>query len=320
MLLTADLTGIQLDWVNGVLGADVSDKALPFMADRDKLGNGNIGSWRAHLNAMVTIIEQNLTSALIMEDDIDWDVRIKSQMYDFARSSQALLQPLSSNPSAYADPTFPSPSDTTATQENLYFDRLPSTVPPSVSPYGDGWDVLWVGHCNDGFFWGNPYPNSQHKPKGQVLHLNDRTVPENHYININRDDPRSTYPDHTRVVQHMMGGVCTFAYAVSHAGARAILYEMTQNFDRAFDNMLADFCDGIHGREYHLCLSILPQLFVVHRAAGKVSGDSDINNIAEGEVREEGWSPMLRWSARKNVKKLLRGETDFVDQFPDGSE
>jgi hypothetical protein len=202
----------------------------------------------------------------------------------------------------------------------MFFNRLPSTVPPSVSPYGDGWDVLWLGHCNDGFFWGTPYPNSEGKPKGKVLHTDDPTVPENRYINLNSEDPRATYPDHTRVVEHIMGGVCSFAYAVSRAGAQAILYEMTRNFNKAFDNMLADFCDGIEGREYHLCLSVLPQLFVLHRPAGKVSGDSDINKIEADEVREDPWSPMVQWSARMNIGKLLRGETDFANQYPDENE
>jgi hypothetical protein len=32
-----------------------------------------------------SIVEQNITSALVMEDDIDWDIRIKSQMREILR-------------------------------------------------------------------------------------------------------------------------------------------------------------------------------------------------------------------------------------------
>lgn len=54
-------------------------------------------------------MRRDLASALILEDDADWDVRIKDQLYDFALTSNALTQPLSSNPSKYADSTFPTP-------------------------------------------------------------------------------------------------------------------------------------------------------------------------------------------------------------------
>ncbi|KAK6953170.1 hypothetical protein Daesc_005470 [Daldinia eschscholtzii] len=50
--LTSKLTGFGVEWVDGVKGETVPDKALPFGADRKKLWETNLGSWRGHMNAI----------------------------------------------------------------------------------------------------------------------------------------------------------------------------------------------------------------------------------------------------------------------------
>ena len=45
------------------------------------------------------VVHYNITSALIIEDDVDWDVRIHSLFQAFAKASTALLN----DPSATAD-------------------------------------------------------------------------------------------------------------------------------------------------------------------------------------------------------------------------
>jgi hypothetical protein len=52
MLLAAAAGNIDLDWVDGVKGEDVLKKVLP-PPSAPNMGAGNIGSWRAHMNAMV---------------------------------------------------------------------------------------------------------------------------------------------------------------------------------------------------------------------------------------------------------------------------
>ena len=46
------LTGIQLEWIDGVDGKAVPDSALPYPALRETMNTANIGSWRGHLNAL----------------------------------------------------------------------------------------------------------------------------------------------------------------------------------------------------------------------------------------------------------------------------
>ncbi|KAI9830031.1 MAG: hypothetical protein M1819_005861 [Sarea resinae] len=305
LTLISGLTNIHLDWIDGIWGKDIPDKALPLGANRELMGNGNLGSWRAHMNAIQAVVSQNLSSALILEDDVDWDVRLKSQLLDFARGSRALVQPLKGS-NTFADPTFQSrdsDSNIKALDHELD-DKSAATQPPSISPYGDNWDVLWLGHCGVRF----PAP-SQNIPKGRYLILNDDTVPGSDHIVSLSEEFRTKYVNKTRIVHHAMGPICTFGYAVTQAGAREILYELSVKEMRgAFDNIMANFCDR------HTCLTSQPQLFSHHRPPGPVSKDSDINDGATG-VREKGYTENVQWSARMNVEGLLKGETVFEDQF-----
>ena len=56
LILTSKLTGIQLEWIDGVDGKVVPDSALPYPALHDTMNAANIGSWRGHLNALQTYI------------------------------------------------------------------------------------------------------------------------------------------------------------------------------------------------------------------------------------------------------------------------
>lgn len=113
------------------------------------------------------MVRRNLSSALILEDDADWDVRLRNQLQDFALSSRTLTQPLArSEQGRYADVTYPHPSDTSPSSvEDITFDSRPRTVVPVTSPYGDEWDVLWLGHCGMHF----PFNDGKLIPKGRVV-------------------------------------------------------------------------------------------------------------------------------------------------------
>jgi hypothetical protein len=54
LVLTSSLTGFEIEWIDGVRGEDVVDKALPFGVDRVQLWENNLGSWRGHMNAVRT--------------------------------------------------------------------------------------------------------------------------------------------------------------------------------------------------------------------------------------------------------------------------
>ncbi|KAI1651585.1 glycosyltransferase family 25 protein [Daldinia loculata] len=317
MFLQAALSDIRIEFVDGVNGKDIPDKAIPMTFERERMNDASLGSWRAHINAIQEVVRRNLTSALILEDDVDWDVRIKHQLKDFALSARAITQPLPGSKS-YADSTFPNPSEGSFTVvPDTSFHSLPSTEPPRLSPYGDNWDLLWIGHCGMHF----PFEDNPLIPKGRVIHLEDETVaPKQNLWTFNVPFTlKDKYPEHTRAVHHVQEGVCTLGYAVSQAGARKLLHEVgLKDVTDGFDILLRFFCEGVKGRKYHNCLTTQPALFHHHRAAGPLSASSDIGDHGSG-FREKSSTDMVRWSVRLNADVLLEGRTDFVDQYPDNS-
>lgn len=266
------------------------------------------------------IVEDNVTSALILEDDIDWDIRIKSQMTAFARASQLLVQPLpqTSDQKQYLDPTYPQP-----TEEQGYTDFMlgeHSTTQPTDSPYGDlrRWDLLWLGHCGCRF----PRASDVNAPLGRVVIANDTTVPEHKDLNmeLGNDELLTQYLTHTRVVSRARVNSCSLAYGVSQPGARKILYELgVHKMSDANDIMLRYVCDGVDDRQQATCLTVQPQLFQHHRPAGSRAGFSDISDHGDG-YNERATTDNIRWSVRVNFPKLINGETDYIDSYPDAAK
>jgi GR25 family glycosyltransferase involved in LPS biosynthesis len=265
------------------------------------------------------IVHRNLTSALILEDDVDWDIRFRDQLHDFALSAHALTQPLRGRPGVYTDPTYPIPSDDSSKSvPELDFHHLPATIPPITSPYGDNWDLLWVGHCGMHF----PFPDSRTVPKARIIRLNDNTVaPKKNLWTFNIPFTlKESYPEHTRAYHHVQEGVCTLGYALSRRGAQKLLYEVgLKDVDTAYDLLLRAYCEGDRGRKAgRQCLTTQPSLFHHHRPAGRVGDMSDISDHG-GEWREKAVTDMVRWSVRLNAEALMEGreEEGFVDQYPD---
>lgn len=294
--LTAALTGFHVNWVDGVKADTVVDKAVPFGIDRHGGFGSNLGSWRGHMNAIRRIVEEDLESALIMEDDMDWDVRLRSQLEDVAKGSRMLLN---------------------------------SEASPN-SPYGDGWDVLWIGHC------GEPFPElldeNKRKPEDHpgVQYMKRKYAIEN---DITVPPPERTtgmidfhaYP-YTRFVHISAAPICTFAYALSQAGARKVLFDLSvDRLDGAFDNALANLCKrsvssvgedypGIDRGLKTKCISVTPPVFFHHKARGRISGDSDIQSIGSSDIREKGTTENIMWSARNNIRNMIMG-TEMESQF-----
>ncbi|CAJ2503273.1 Uu.00g106670.m01.CDS01 [Anthostomella pinea] len=268
--LMSALTGFKISWVDGVLGPAVPDKAVPFGWDRTQWPEANLGSWRGHINAIRSIVEDDLSSALILEDDVDWDVSLKPQLSQFAEAAKTLQ----------AD--FPK-----------------STLHPDPSPYGQDWDLLWIGACLTRF------NREQSEPK--VLLRNDPTVAPRHRLGQNDTFAWDEYPEHSRIVyvpDH--DTICSFAYALSREGARkALLYLGVEDQPTVFDFHMSDLCRdkplGIR------CISLVPGLFMHHRPRGRVSHDSDILEFDPEEVREVGTTENILYSTRLNLRNLIEG-------------
>ncbi|KAI0521373.1 hypothetical protein F5B22DRAFT_596651 [Xylaria bambusicola] len=282
LALTSTLTGFHVEFIDGVRGETIPDQAVPPGVDRAALMEGNLGSWRAHMNAIRKIVEEDIETALILEDDMDWDVRLKKQLSQIAEGTRSFW---------------------------------PSEDIPS-SQYGDTWDVLWLGHCGEIF--PEVLPENEGKPRYPKFTIpNDETVPPLNKITGLVEFAK--HPEFTRWVHVSGGPICSFAYALSQRGARKVLFDLSiDHLGGPFDNALAGLCrDGASGNINGLrakCLTVTPPVFFHHRAKGPVKSDSDIQDTANTEWRGKGTTENIRWSARNNLRNMMLG-LEIESQF-----
>lgn len=299
--LQAAFSGITYTQMDGVDGHEVSEKALPYVrrsswtknigrtADMSQqtmdLSPNAIGCWRAHLDVIQKIVRENVSTALIFEDDADWDVSFKTQLIQFARGSRYIL-------------------------------KTPPYEVPS-SPYGDGWDMLWIGHCGT---WVHPEDNRR------FFVIPDDPSVEPPELRRNVDAPDMSHWEEgpngdkrTRIVFNAEGGVCTAAYAISQQGARKALYHMSMEpFNNPIDWGFANLCKD--NAFNFVCVSVFPQLVGVSRPTSNTSKWSDIGYGEDAQRAVESANAQhLVYSTRLNMANLLAGKTVFDSQYPDAT-
>lgn len=252
----------------------------------------NIGSWRAHLNFAHQIVRNRLATALLFEDDADWDVDLKTQLELIAEGTRALR----------AMPKRQLPWLQGQAEE----DEAPKATPQS--PYGDDWDLLWLGHCGV----------TLHRDSSHVFRIdNDPTVaPPHRRMSFKSFVNTTAYPDSTRLVFRTGQGLCVYSYALFYCGAQKLLLNENNRRNFApFDLSIEKLCgsgswtesgnpDGGWAGEF-VCLSVYPQIIDSHKPAGSTARDSDINTVDEVEDRESGYTFNILRSVRMNLDKLI---------------
>lgn len=261
---------------------------------------------------LTRMVEENVASALILEDDADWDVRLKEQLQYIARGTRLLLD--------------------MAHKEDAFAGKLNSKqrqVDEIDSPYGHGWDILWLGHCGETF--------PERIPGHHQIH--DRSSARYTYYAMEDDETLPIEPTDvteswiagdlerhkgTRWVHFSGGPTCSQAYALSQSGARKVLLALSvggtllEQLDNSMSNLCRDHTpwdnpDDIEGPPGYpganmRCLSVNPAVFSQHKPRGRKAAESDIETVEDGdEFREEGESPNLVLSARLNVQNLMMG-------------
>ena len=278
--LQAGLTNISFSVMDGVLGSEVSPKALPYGFNQD---DGAIGCWRAHLNIYQLMIQKDIHSALIFEDDADWDVALKWQMREVARGTRFLT------------------------------DHREDMQPHS--PYGDGWDIIWIGHCSSG-------PDETDMRRWVVP--NDSTVvpPSGRWEFVKPDmrpfEDGSDGSPQTRLLYVPNWGSCSAAYAISLRGAKKVLYRQSLlPFNEPVDNGMGTMC---REKTFNFsCIAPFPTIIGTSTPAGKSNRGSDIRGGTDEDawIQEKSQSYRLVFPVRQNIERLLAGETVFESQFPD---
>ncbi|KAF2866924.1 hypothetical protein BDV95DRAFT_611216 [Massariosphaeria phaeospora] len=313
LTLAASTSNLHTTLIAGINGSSIHESAFP-PGNHRALPVGNRGSWRAHLDAVRRVVERNLTTALILEDDADWDVRVRSQLEGFSGAAR-MLRGLVREEGRHRDDD--ASSSSSADSARLQQATLPlpphiSSNIPSHAPYGLDWDILWLGHCGAGIPVNSPV----------LAQTPDPTVPSPQHLRASPNAPLSPlstlYPPQTRLYHRTSHPtLCTLAYAVTQRGARKLLYEFgVREFSKGYDFAVGEWCDGVgkkrgsEGKDgdeedstQPVCLTVNPPIFS-HFFAEK--GGSDITGVGAGG-REIG-TRYVRASVRENLERLVRGE------------
>jgi hypothetical protein len=221
------------------------------------------------------IVRENIGSALVLEDDADWDVNVKAQMLEFARGTRFVLD-----------------------QEQKF----------TISPYGDGWDILWVGHCGA--------KNRQGEDQRYWVAHNDPTaVPPSQWGYWRRQPnltPSALNGTFTRVVFVPSNGLCTWGYAISQQGARRFLRDQSEVQAKPSDRALNRMCIEVGGT----CIAPYPPLIGTHRPAGLASKGSDRVDMG-AQTLEKGVTGQIVFSTRLNFPPLLEKTGEIWSQWPE---
>ena len=180
----------------------------------------------------------NLESILILEDDVDWDIRLKSRQVPLAAS--ALRSILSSKSSLNV--------------QDQYWGN------------SRDWDLLYLGHCGD--YFGSPSvsditsknPTDLTSLAHTVYH--DESVPLEYNLHPLTATLFGTFgvPEQSRIVHPSNYPLCTFGYAVTRTGAQKLLNTIaipgseTAKDARAYDVVILNACRG--GNQYQADLKI----------------------------------------------------------------
>ncbi|KAL4783508.1 hypothetical protein BJX76DRAFT_368365 [Aspergillus varians] len=277
LILGASVSGFHIEIIDATTPDEINPKTYPY-------------NWN-HDHRPVDILRDRLASAIIMEDDADWDVTIKTQLQSFAIAVRALQK---------ADDA----TTTTATS----------------SPYGNDWDILWLGHCGISCRPNSPY---------YLTTPTDPTLPKpDHFLPYWRDPPPNERSNSSRMTCPINDGVCSIVYAVSFRGAQRILAALSVNpsgiaeqidIGAQFDVSLGRMC----GSEYLRCFAPYPALTGGYKSAGAAAKGSDINGPdddgdgGEEEPFEGPFSHGVMYSTMLNINRILAGEKSVLSTWDD---
>lgn len=274
--------------IEGVHGSLILNKSLPTLnklPQKETARNNMLGTWRAHLNFAQRMVRERISTAIVFEDDADWDVNLRTQLEQFAHGSQYIS-------SAFSPPT--------ALKSKSYGGPH--------SPYGDDWDLLWLGHCGV----------STHPADPRLFIIdNDPTVPSPlHRVNYQSIPNMSGFSNSTRIVHRVRSGCCLYSYALSQRGAqKMLLAQSTLTEFQPVDIAMRLMCQE---SDSFKCIGVFPQIIDTHKAAGSIERDSDMTSFDKQQARTKGFTNNIVRSTRLNWAPLLAGTTDAIEvQFPE---
>lgn len=254
LLNAASLTGFEINIPNqpAWTEANITSIKAPVNSSLDK---GSALAWLGHRNALETFLESIDETALIVEDDIDWDVRLRQDQ--IPQTAYAIRELLGSHSEGY---------------------------------YGsmNSWDLIWLGHCGDYF------DASQGSDLSVVKSYHDSAMPDFvnlHPWTRNFLNEIGATQNKQRLVHKSVSPLCTFAYAITRVAAKRVLNEIavsepTRGSERpckAYDVRLLEGCrdEGLK------CITVNPELFHHSPTSSEIAQISDHEHSTRVEEAQE---------------------------------
>ncbi|CAI9628399.1 unnamed protein product [Alternaria burnsii] len=215
-------------------------------AKESSLSPGSAKAWLGHLEVLKWFLASDYETALIIEDDTDFDISIRSSQIPLLASAfRSLLNSTGDDHTSYWAPT-------------------------------TSWDLLYPGHCDDLIstaYLSQPF-----------LLYNDPTTPFHTVLHPDTALFLSSLsvPSETRILHRSYWPFCTFAYAVNRRSAALILSTFSKEPTggiSAYDVALLSAC---RDRDWK-CWSVAPELF--HHGHGD-SEIFEADKAEEGKVEE----------------------------------
>ncbi|PLB46490.1 hypothetical protein P170DRAFT_427808 [Aspergillus steynii IBT 23096] len=185
--------------------------------------------------------------------------------------------------------------------------RAPATSSGTPSPYGDDWDMLWLGFCGI---------DSREGERRFYIIPDDPTVPP---VPRREDFKHPLLADNSqmqqaRIVFDAVGGVCTSGFAVTCDAARKILAQLSMSpLNEPVDVAYGAMCDYKGPEDNFCCLAPYPPLISSWRQTGSSERDSDI--YYTGDEWHEAYSEGIVYSTMLNAQRLANGERTFLAQW-----
>ncbi|KAF2748759.1 glycosyltransferase family 25 protein [Sporormia fimetaria CBS 119925] len=294
-----------------------NDEVDRFRNGQDKdVQRGSLLAWMGHLNVLKWFLASGLETALILEDDVDFDIRLRSVQIPLAASAARLLLPPVRQHSPFTS-----------------FGRK-----QHAQYWGDtsAWDLLYIGHCGD-YFHPLTYDGLALKEgfslEGLAHHVyTDPSLPTKEdlhpFTHSLMDVLNMT--NHQRVFHRSKFPLCSFGYAVTRSAAKKLLEDLapprlTPEGPTAFDVALLHACvkgsvlpsptqqeirryaPSYHHRKHDntglRCWTVNPELF--HH----MPGESQIARIGESLGHVIGIPPV---DASGEEQVRIRNETSNI--------
>lgn len=221
-----------LFFASNLTGVDISVPHQPQWSDDDlnalkadsgsRITRGSALAWLGHLNALRWFLDSGLDTALILEDDVDWDIHLRTIQVPLA--SENLRSLLDSDRSYWSDLS--------------------------------KWEILYLGHCGD-FFDADKFDDLQHR-----VYQDDTLLPHRRMHSHTKDFlDKLGLEEGQRMIHRSKWPLCTFGYAVTRASAHRILNDLaakeTEGGCEAFDVRILEACRDLD----YQCYSANPELF-----------------------------------------------------------